>query len=280
MENIELKPSGQLMPTLGFGFWKVPNPMCKDIVVKAVKAGYRLLDCASDYGNEAEVGDGIKAVLDQGLITRKDLFVTSKLWCTHHRKEHVKVALKRTLADLGLDYLDLYIIHFPICVKYVPIEERYPPGFYYDGVGPKPIIDPVPYQETWQAMEELVDEGLVKNIGVSNMAAALLMDVLSYARIKPAVLQIELHPYCTRNQLVRFAQENDVAITAYSSFGDASYQSIGMVKEGKDFVSLLNHNTVLNICDQVERTPAQVLLRWAVQRGCAVIPKSASDQRI
>ncbi|OMJ07398.1 putative NAD(P)H-dependent D-xylose reductase xyl1 [Smittium culicis] len=279
MTSIALS-SGHKMPLVGFGLWKVPRNACKDTVVQAIKSGYRLLDSAADYGNEIEVGQGIKEAIDQGIVTRSELFITSKLWCTHHRKEHVRLALEKTLSDLGVDYLDLYLIHFPISVKYVPIEERYPAAFFFDPEKKSVVIDPVPYQETWQAMEQIASEGKARSIGVSNLGADLLMDVLSYAKIKPAVFQMELHPYLSRKQLVEFTQKNGIAITAYSSFGDASYQSIGMVNQGDSFVPLLEHKVILDIAKHHNVTSAQVLLRWAVQQNIAVIPKSSNPERI
>ena len=163
----------------------------------AIQSGYRLLDAASDYGNEQEVGLGIKKALADGLVTREQLWVTSKLWNTYHRKEHVRAACLRSLKDLGVDYLDLYLIHFPIALKFVPFEERYPAGWNYlaDKAGMEE--DSVAYEETWRAMESLVREGLVRNIGVCNIGTTLLRDVLNYATIKPSVLQIEMHPYLT-----------------------------------------------------------------------------------
>lgn len=131
------------------------------------------------------------------------MFIVSKLWNTYHKKEHVKLACKKTLTDMGLDYLDLYLIHFPLSLKFVPIETRYPPGHHYDeesGI----VEDPTPLSETWAAMEELVNEGLVKHIGVSNMGTSLIRDLWSYAKIKPAALQVEIHPYHTQPLLVRF----------------------------------------------------------------------------
>lgn len=129
------------------------------------------------------------------------MWVTSKLWNTYHRKEHVKMACRKSLDDLGLGYLDLYLVHYPIALKFVPIEERYPPGWIHDPNAsvPKMEEDNVPFRETWSAMEELVEEGLVRNIGISNMGVSLLRDVLSYCKVKPTVLQVELHPYNTQD---------------------------------------------------------------------------------
>ena len=148
-------------------------------------------------GNESEVGEGIARAIQSGNVTREELWVTSKLWNTYHEPQHVRSACKKTLTDLGLEYLDLYLIHFPISLKYVPFEKRYPPEWFYDpdADNPKMELIEVSVQSTWQAMESLVEEGLVKNIGLSNFNCQGIRDVLSYARIKPAVLQVELHPY-------------------------------------------------------------------------------------
>jgi len=140
-----------------------------------------------------------KKVLDEGVIARKDLWITSKLWNTYHRKEHVKAACLKSMQDLGVEYLDLYLIHFPIALKYFPVETRYPPEWVHDPSSAEPRMeeDNVSFRETWEAMEELVKEGLVKNIGMCNIGVALLRDVLTYAKVKPSVLQVELHPYNT-----------------------------------------------------------------------------------
>ena len=148
-------------------------------------------------GNEVEVGQGIARAIESGNVKREDLWVTSKLWNTFHEPQHVRPACLKTLKDLGLDYLDLYLIHFPISLKYVPFEKRYPPEWFHDPnvEDPKMELISVPIQSTWEAMEALVKEGLVKNIGVSNFSCQGIRDLMSYANIKPAVLQVELHPY-------------------------------------------------------------------------------------
>lgn len=186
--------NGTKMPMMGFGCWKVPNNKCCESIYNAIKAGYRTIDEACDYGNEKEAGEGIKKAIDEGICKREDLFITSKLWNTYHRKEHVKMACKKSMEDLGVEYLDLYLIHFPISLKFVPFDVLYPPE-WIDLSEMKMVEDPVPYRETWEAMEELVAEGLVKTIGVCNIGTTMLRDVLTYAKVKPAVLQIEVHPY-------------------------------------------------------------------------------------
>eukprot|EP00051_Salpingoeca_urceolata_P027654 m.482593 g.482593 ORF g.482593 m.482593 type:complete len:329 (+) comp22593_c0_seq1:71-1057(+) len=271
--------SGRLMPTVGLGTWKAGPGVVAEAVSAALAAGYRHLDCACDYGNEGEVGAGIKAAVSAGVCKREDIFVTSKLWNTYHHKEHVRPACERTLKDLGLDYVDLYLIHFPISLKFVPMETRYPPEWIEDpgAEDPKMVIDPVPVSETWAAMEELVEAGLAKDIGVSNFNCQLLGDLLSYAKIAPAVNQVEIHPFLTQESLVRFCQMNNVVITAYSPLGAGSYVSLGMAKEGD---SVLTSTVVGDIAKAVGKTPAQVVLRWHVQRGYTLVPKSSNPDRI
>jgi len=179
------------MPSIGLGCWKIPKDACAEANYQAIKAGYRCIDQACDYGNEKESGEGIQRAIADGLTTRKDLWITSKLWNTYHRKEHVKAACKRTLQDLQVEYLDLYLVHFPIALKFVPFEKRYPPEWVHDPEGKDPRMEEderVPFRETWEAMEELVLEGLVKNIGVCNLGVAMLRDILQYCRVKPSVL--------------------------------------------------------------------------------------------
>jgi D-xylose reductase len=267
------------IPSVGLGFWKIPNASTAELSVQAAKLGYRHFDCASDYGNEPEVGQGIEKILQDGLCRREELWVTSKLWNTFHRKEHVRLACERSLKDLRLDYLDLYLIHFPIALAYVPFEHRYPAGWYFDpeSAPPKMIPDPVSIGETWEAMERLVEAGLVRNIGVSNFGVSLIRDLLSYARIRPGVLQVESHPYLTQTKLLRYCQQEQIAFTAFSPLGAPSYVSLGMAKASE---SVLEQPDVQKIAQQVGRTPAQVVLRWGIQRGTSVIPKTQTVQRL
>lgn len=265
------------MPQLGLGTWKAGTGVVADIVEKAIVAGYTSLDCACDYGNETEVGQGIKAGLAATEQTREKLFVTSKLWNTYHRPEHVLPAAKRSLQDLDLEYLDLYMIHFPISLQFVPFEKRYPPEWLHDpDTDPTLRLDPVPLRETWNAMEKLVDEGLVRHLGVCNFPVSLLMDLLSYARIKPSVLQVELHPYLQQPRLLEICRREGIAVTAFSPFGAASYVSLNMDKGD----NLLGDPVMSRIAGKHRHTPAQVALRWAVQRGTAVIPKTSRAERL
>ncbi len=271
--------SGDELPKVGLGLWKVPLEDAARIVVEAAEVGYRHFDCACDYGNEAEVGEGLQRVLSSGTCRREELWVTSKLWNTYHRREHVRPAVERTLRDLQLDYLDLYLIHFPIALRFVPFEERYPPEWVFDPAAENPRMEPdaVPISETWEAMERLVETGLVKNIGVSSFGTSLLRDLQASARIAPSVLQIEAHPFLTQEKLLRFCRESGVAVTAFSPLGALSYFSLGMADPQE---SVLESPVVREIAERHQRTAAQVVLRWGVQRGTAVVPKTVRVARM
>jgi len=176
----------------------------------------------------------------------------------------------------GLDYFDLFLVHFPVALAYVDPKHRYPPEWWGDDK--KSVnLQNTPFQETWGAMEELVDEGLAKNIGVSNVGGVLLVDMLSYARIEPQVLQVELHPYLTQQPLLNLAKTLGIAVTAYSSFGPQSYVELGFKGNVKP---LFQQDPVVKAAGTHEREPAQVLLRWATQKGVAVIPKTNEPSRL
>ena len=270
---------GAEAPLVGLGLWKIANEDAPRMVEQAIAAGYRHLDSACDYGNEPAVGAGLANVLRAGNVKRRELWITSKLWNTYHEPKYVRPACERTLRDLGLDYLDLYLIHFPIAQGFVPFEERYPPGWSADPKHPEQGIDPirVPLAQTWGAMEELVGAGLVKHIGVCNFGVSLLRDLLSYATIRPAMLQVELHPFFAQDKLLRFCREEQIGVTGFSPFGAGSYVPLGMAKPED---SVLEHPAVRQIAAKQGRTPAQIVLRWGVQRGTAVIPKTSRPERL
>ncbi|KAF8756053.1 hypothetical protein RHS01_04844 [Rhizoctonia solani] len=216
--------------------------LCRQTVYNAIKSGYRLLDGAGDYGNEKEAGEGVARAIKEGIVKREDLFITSKLWNTFHAKEHAHALARKQLADWGLDYFDLFLIHFPVSLKYVDPAKRYPPEWFGDD-GKTVELQNTPIQETWQALEELVDAGLAKNIGISNMQGSLIIDIFRYARIAP--------------------------------------QSFLELNMGQGVKSLLEgHSTIESVAKAHNKTAAQVLLRWASQRGIAVIPKSNNQGRL
>ena len=277
MQTIAVGTNG--MPVVGLGLWKIDPANVAQAVYDAIKAGYRHLDSAADYGNEAEVGEGIKRAIDDGLCTREELWVTSKLWNTFHREEHVAAACRKSLDDLGLDYFDLYLVHFPIALKYVDFADRYPPEWLFDPSAEAPTMqrDLVPLSETWSAMERLVDDGLARHIGVCNYNTGLLHDLMSYARIKPAMLQIESHPYLTQEALIRTAQEYGMAVTAFSPLGASSYLELEMASQEE---TVLTERVVAEIAERHDVSAAQVVLRWGLQRGTSVIPKTTKPERL
>lgn len=272
LDTLALSDGGSF-PTIGLGTWKIPDEVLPTLIPEAVGFGYRHFDCACDYGNEPAVGKGIAQAIASGSCSRDDLWITSKLWNTYHHPDHVRAACERTLSDLGLEELDLYLIHFPVTLAFVPFEERYPPGWFFDPDAENPAMKhvDVPVADTWGAMEKLVDDGLVKRIGICNFGTAGIRDLCSYARIRPAVLQVEMHPYLTQQRLLRFCRESDIAVTAFSPFGASSYVPLNMAGASE---SLFDDATMQRIASDRGKTMGQIALRWAVQRGTIPIPKT------
>ncbi|WKT43022.1 Aldo-keto reductase [Fusarium oxysporum f. sp. vasinfectum] len=254
--------SGHEMPLVGFGLWKVPADQAAETVYNAIKSGYRLFDGAYDYQNEKEAGQGIQRAIKEGLVKREDIFITTKLWNNYHAKEHALAFAKSQNEAWGLGYIDLYLIHFPVALEYIePEKRRYP---------------------TWEALEEVVDQGIAKSIGVSNFQAQSLYDVQRYTRHPISSLQIEHHPYLVQPDLIAMAQENNIAVTAYSSFGPQSFKELPGIfsKRAHGAEPLLESSLIKGIAGKYGKTPAQVLLRWATQRNVAVIPKSNNPSRL
>ncbi|KAF2119599.1 NADP-dependent oxidoreductase domain-containing protein [Lophiotrema nucula] len=274
--------SGKEMPLVGFGLWKVPAESAADTVYNAIKAGYRLFDGAYDYQNEKEAGQGIKRAIDEGLVKREDIFVTTKLWNNYHAKQHAVPMAKAQNEAWGLGYIDLFLIHFPSALEYISPEKRRYPGWWMDD--DHDIVSPakVSIRETWESMEELVDSGIAKSIGVSNFQAQLLYDVQTYAKHPISSLQIEHHPYLVQPNLIRMAQEHNIVVTAYSSFGPQSFLELpeDFRNRAANVDLLFDAEPIKSIASKHRVTPAQVLLRWATQRNIAVIPKSNNKARL
>eukprot|EP00871_Galdieria_phlegrea_P004221 jgi/Galph1/47/GphlegSOOS_G4792.1 len=258
--------TGNKIPLIGFGTWKAEPGRVGEAVRTALEAGYRHIDCAPVYGNEEEIGKVFKEVFSSGKVNRSDVFVTSKLWNTCHKREHVFEACKQTLKDLQLDYLDLYLMHWPCAFEFsgLPITEQNTIPLNSKG---EIAFAKVTLQETWKAMEELQKQGLVKAIGVSNFRIVELLDLLSYCEIVPAVNQIEAHPYNQREDLKNFCESRGIHVTAYAPLGS-----------GKD--GPLQDPVIRSFAEQLGKTPAQIILAWGIQRGTSVIPKSVTPSRI
>ena len=247
------------MPVLGLGTWQSPENEVGAAVTYALnEAGYTHVDCAKVYGNEKEIGQAFSQVFSAGKVKREDIFITSKLWNSDHDPKRVEAVCRQTLADLQLEYLDLYLIHW---------------GIAFADESSKVRLGAFSLQDTWRGMEHLVELGLVRSIGVANYSAAMMIDLLSYAKVPPAVNQIELHPYNTQQQLVEYCQRSGVAVTAYSPLGNKA-----RLHEGDPV--LIEDPVVLEIANAIQKTAAQVLLRWAIQRNTIVIPKSVTPTRI
>jgi len=247
--------NGKKMPIIGLGTYRSDPNEVKAAVKTALKAGYRHIDCAYMYKNEKEVGQGIKEAIQEGIVKREDIFVTTKLWNTFHRPELVAKGIEESLNNLGLDYVDLYLIHWPTAQD--------PNGPLFDG----PIED-VPIIDTWRKMEELYKAGKAKSIGVSNFNIDRLKDLLEKAEIKPVMDQVENHPYLPQHKLVKFCHDNGLQVTAYCPLGR------------KTDPRVLEDPIITEIAKKNNLTPAQVILSWNIQRNVIVIPKSVTPSRI
>lgn len=268
METLKFK-NGDKMPAIGLGTWKSGKGEVGEAVKIALNNGYRHIDCASTYGNEAEIGEAFSAVFSEGKVKREDVWVTSKLWNDSHEKEHVLPALKQTLKDLQLDYLDLYLIHWPVAFKH---------GVSFPSNDDDYLsLEEVPIIETWNVMIEAKKQGLVRHIGVSNFSSKKLNDLMSKTSEIPEMNQVELHPFLPQPELLQFCKENDIHCTAYSPLGSGD-RSAQM--KADDEPSLMEEPAIKEIAEKHDASPAQVLIKWAVARGTAVIPKSTTKEHI
>ena len=249
------------MPALGFGTLIADAAKTISATTDALEAGFRHFDCAERYKNEREVGEALQAGLAAGGIAREDIFVTTKLWNTNHRPERVEPAFEASLDRLGLNYLDLYLIHTPFAFQ--PGEEHDP----RDENGNVLYDRDVTLLDTWRAMESLVDHGRCRAIGLSDISLNELLPIYESARIKPAVVQVEAHPYLPETEILEFCREKGIVLLAFAPLGHG-------VRPGP-----LEDPVVLAIAAQVGKTPAQVLLAWAVQRGTALLTTSKTAGR-
>lgn len=257
------------IPALGLGTWKSKSGEAADAVTKALEIGYRHIDCAPIYKNEREIGPALTSAFRRGIAKREDLWITSKLWNNAHAPKHVRPALERTLKDLQLDYLDLFLIHWPVSFRQDIEFPRRPDEFLRPGE--------IPVSDTWGAMEKMVKKGLCRCIGVCNFNLQRLQDLKKQASISPAVNQIELHPYLQQQELLDYCHSSDILPIAYSPLGSPDRPE---ALKKQDEPSLLQHSTVTELSRKIGASPAQVLLAWGLSRQTAVIPKSVNPQRL
>lgn len=266
--QVFIQNNGFVMPRLGFGTFKSPRDTVRNAVLQAAKTGYRHIDCAAIYENEAEIGEAFEEMFTKLGYKREEFYITSKLWHVDHRPERVKVACEKTLKDLRLTYLDLYLIHKPLA--FVPGEGNFPK----DGNG-KFKIDKVPVEATWRAMEELVALKLVKSIGTSTFPIGILHNLLMGCTIKPACNQVELHPFLHEDDLIEYCAAEGIIVTAFSPLAKAGEST-------NPSINILKNETLLKIATKHKKTPAQIALRWNLQRApnIGVLPKSVTPARI
>jgi diketogulonate reductase-like aldo/keto reductase len=250
------------IPALGFGTL-IPDPLAtKQATKAALEVGFRHFDCAERYRNEEAVGDAMQEVFKAGTIRREDVFVTTKLWNNNHRPDRVKPAFEASRRRLRLDYVDCYLIHTPFAFR--PGDEQDPRNEHgqviYDAG--------VTLLETWQALERLVDEGQCKSIGLSDISLEKVQEIVKAARIKPAVVEVESHPYLPEWELLDFCRQLGIVLLAFAPLAH------GMEPK------LLDNPVITTIAQRVHKTPAQVALAWAIQRGTALLTTSTTPRYI
>jgi len=255
--------NGNKIPTIALGTWQAGDDDIQTCLKEAINIGYRAIDTAPVYGNEAALGKALKANFESGSVCRDQMFITSKIWVDNHRAEDVRKTCLKSLEDLQLEYLDLLLIHWPW-------------SGVLDFETGKLTLDPVPLSETWGAMEKLADEGLVKNIGLSNFNVQLILDLLSYCKIKPAINQVEMHPYHPQNELVQWCSSQGILMEAYCPLGLGSVPGV----QGPDVQKIIEREDLKEIAKRLSKTPAQIILAWGIQRGTRILPKSSSAVRL
>ena len=221
MRTMQFK-NGDKMPIFGLGTWKSTPGQVYTAVKEALRLGYRHIDCASVYGNEAEVGNALAESINEGIVSRDQVWLTSKLWNNAHAPENVQPALEKTLSDLQIEFIDLYLIHWPVVLREGVL--------YHESASDMIALDTLPISKTWQMLESMVDKGLCRHIGVSNFSIAKLRKLLETARLMPEMNQIELHPYLQQPTMLEFCSSSSIHITAYAPLGSAEGHPVSRSK--------------------------------------------------
>ncbi len=261
-------PVGE-MPAIGLGTWKMEDGTATEAVKSALESGYRHINCAPIYLNEADIGAALDDAFQRGIVKRQDVWVTSKLWCNRHRPDLVRGALEGTLADLKLEYLDLFMIHWPIVFR----DDVHRPEKPEDFVS----LDEMPLIETWRALEACVDAGLCRNIGMCNFSVKKLKALLPACRTKPSANQVECHPFLPQTELFDFCNSEGIQLVAYSPLGSGDRPER---MRGQSDPNLFENSVIADIASTRQISAGQVILAWAVTRGTAAIPKSSHPGRM
>ncbi|KAL5113051.1 15-anhydro-D-fructose reductase [Taenia crassiceps] len=260
--------NGASIPSIGLGTWQIPIKGVVRAVHSAIDCGYRHIDCAFECENEAYIGAALKQQFEENGLRRHQMFITSKLWCTFHQKDNVIESCVRSLHALNLEYLDLYLIHWPVSLKPgVEVFPLLPSG--------EPDYDNPRLEETWAAMEQLVRRGLVRSIGLANFNKKQILRILECCDIPPAVLQVESHPYFLNEEIINFARGSGMQVAAYAAMDSTHHEA-----KGRRAMNILEDPVVSEIAKVHGKTAAQVLVRFALQRNLVVIPKSNDPMRI
>ncbi len=268
MKYLQFSNKGK-MPALGLGTWKSAKGEIYQTVRKAIEIGYRHFDCAFVYGNENEIGQAISDAMGNNEVIRNELWITSKLWNNRHIKADIQPAIEVTLDSLKLEYLDLYLIHWPVALINAV---NYPQN------GSEMVdLKHIPLTETWEGMIALKDKQLTKHIGVSNFSIKKINQLIAETGICPEALQLELHPFLQQKKILDFANANGIVLTGYCPLGSAD-RPANRITEGEP--KLFENKTIIDIATDKGTTPAQIMLAWAVNRGTSVIPKSVNPQRL
>lgn len=257
------------LPALGLGTWKSKPGEVHDAIITAVKLGYRHIDCAAIYNNEKEIGDAFKRLISSGVVKREELWITSKLWNNSHLKQDLRPALEKTLADLQLDYLDLYLMHWPIANK--------PDKLGVKSADDYLTLEEAPLATTWVAMNECKSDGLARHIGVSNFSISKIDALIGETGIVPEANQVELHPYLQQKALVDYCLSKGIHVTAYSPLGSGDRSAF---MKDADEPNMMADETIIAMAKKYDASPAQILLAWSVCRGTSVIPKSVNPERL